>query len=55
MLASETVENYLKAIYLVQREAATDEAPMGKIAASLGVTPGSATSMVKKLVAARLA
>ena len=28
---------------------------MGKIAAALGVTAGTATSMVKKLVAARLA
>lgn len=55
MLATETVENYLKAIYLLQREAAADEAPMGKIAAALGVTTGTATSMVKKLVAAKLA
>ena len=55
MLASETVENYLKAIYLVQREAAAGEAPVGKVAAALGVTAGTATSMVKKLVAAKLA
>ena len=55
MLATETVENYLKAIYLLQRDAAADEASMGKIAAALGVTAGTATSMVKKLVAAKLA
>ena len=29
MLATETVENYLKAIYLLQREAAADEAKGG--------------------------
>lgn len=51
MLASQTVENYLKAIYIAQ--GATEEpeglVPMGQIAASLGVVPGTATTMVKTL------
>jgi DtxR family Mn-dependent transcriptional regulator len=51
MLASQTVENYLKAIYLAQ--AALDDAsalvPMGQLAAALGVVPGTATTMVKTL------
>lgn len=51
MLASQTVENYLKAIYIAQ--GATNDAeglvPMGQIAASLGVVPGTATTMVKTL------
>ena len=51
MLASQTVENYLKAIYLAQ--AALDDAsalvPMGQLATALGVVPGTATTMVKTL------
>jgi DtxR family transcriptional regulator, Mn-dependent transcriptional regulator len=51
MLASSTVENYLKAIHL---GAATLQAgqrllPMGQLAAALGVAPGTATTMVKTL------
>jgi DtxR family transcriptional regulator, Mn-dependent transcriptional regulator len=51
MLASQTVENYLKAIYVAQ--GADDEGqglvPMGQLAAALGVVPGTATTMVKAL------
>lgn len=51
MLPSQTVENYLKSIYLA--EAALDEerelVPMGQLAAALSVTPGTATTMVKTL------
>jgi DtxR family Mn-dependent transcriptional regulator len=50
MLASQTVENYLKAIYVAQLP--TDErslVPMGQLAAALGVVPGTATTMVKTL------
>ena len=49
MLPSQTVENYLKTIYLAQ-VADTDElVPMGQLASSLGVVPGTATTMVKAL------
>jgi DtxR family transcriptional regulator, Mn-dependent transcriptional regulator len=50
MLASQTVENYLKAIYVAQLP--SDErslVPMGQLAAALGVVPGTATTMVKTL------
>ncbi len=51
MLASQTVENYLKAIYMAQ--GAEDDprtlVPMGQLAAALGVVPGTATTMVKTL------
>ncbi len=51
MLASQTVENYLKAIYVAQGalEDAHDLVPMGQIALLLGVVPGTATTMVKTL------
>jgi DtxR family Mn-dependent transcriptional regulator len=51
MLPSQTVENYLKTIFLAQ-EAASDAAPLvpvGQIASALGVVPGTATTMVKAL------
>ncbi|MFN7984848.1 MAG: metal-dependent transcriptional regulator [Vicinamibacterales bacterium] len=57
MLPSSTVENYIKAIYQGQ-SALSPEArlvPMGHVAASLGVTPGTATTMVKALAESGLA
>src|SRR5438309_11810979 len=57
MLPSSTVENYLKAIYagqaVLQRDARL--VSMGQVAASLGVTPGTATTMVKALAESGLA
>jgi DtxR family transcriptional regulator, Mn-dependent transcriptional regulator len=51
MVPSSTVENYLKAIYQGQLLLADGETlvPMGQVASSLGVTPGTATTMVKAL------
>ena len=51
MLPSSTVENYLKAIYLGQSALSGDDRllSMGHVAAALGVTPGTATTMVKAL------
>ena len=51
MLPSSTVENYLKAIYsgVSGLKAPHRLLPMGQLAASLGVTPGTATTMVKTL------
>jgi DtxR family transcriptional regulator, Mn-dependent transcriptional regulator len=49
-MASSTVENYLKQIYLEQQHAGTDDlVPMGRLAAAMGVVPGTATSMIKAL------
>ena len=51
MLASQTVENYLKAIYVAQGtlDDAGSLVPMGHLANALGVVPGTATTMVKAL------
>jgi Mn-dependent DtxR family transcriptional regulator len=51
MLPSATVENYLKAIYLRGATGTRPHGllPMGQLASSLGVTPGTATTMVKTL------
>lgn len=54
-MASETVENYLKAVYTLCGESPAGEAAMSKIAAVVGVTTGTATTMVKKLAASKLA
>lgn len=51
MLPSQTVENYLKSIYLAQVDLPGPDAlvPMGQLASALGVVPGTATTMVKTL------
>jgi DtxR family Mn-dependent transcriptional regulator len=56
MLPSSTVENYLKAIYLGQTQLLGPQrlVPMGQLASSLGVAPGTATTMVKTLAEAGL-
>ena len=49
-MASSTVEDYLKQIYLEQQAADPRElVPMGKLATAMSVVPGTATSMVKAL------
>ncbi len=48
-MASSTVENYLKQLYLEQRAEDGQMIAMGRIAAAMGVVPGTATSMVKAL------
>jgi DtxR family transcriptional regulator, Mn-dependent transcriptional regulator len=57
MLPSSTVENYLKAIYLGQTSLPLTVrlVSMGHVAAALGVTPGTATTMVKALAESGLA
>src|ERR1700674_2747145 len=51
MLPSQTVENYLKTIYLAQGDLPSNSAlvPMGHLASAVGVMPGTATTMVKAL------
>ena len=46
---SSTVEDYLKHLYAEQHDAGRRLLPMGKLAQALGVTPGTATTMVKAL------
>src|SRR6185369_17789704 len=49
MLPSQTVENYLKTIYLAQAPDPDALVPMGQLASALSVVPGTATTMVKAL------
>jgi DtxR family Mn-dependent transcriptional regulator len=50
VLPSQTVENYLKTIYLAQsNQGSNDLVPVGQLAAALGVVPGTATTMMKTL------
>jgi DtxR family Mn-dependent transcriptional regulator len=51
VLPTQTVENYLKTIYLAELDRSTSDGlvPMGQLATSLGVVPGTATTMVKAL------
>lgn len=53
-MASSTVEDYVKAVYLLQQDSPAGEASVAGIAAMLGVTKGSVTSMVRKLKDAQL-
>jgi len=57
MLPSSTVENYLKAIYQGQARLSDNDrlVPMGQVASALGVTPGTATTMIKALAESGLA
>lgn len=48
-MATSTVENYLKTLYAEQQRAGGELVAMGAVAASMSVTPGTATSMVKAL------
>ena len=48
-MATSTVEDYLKATFLLQQDSPNNEATVAGLAATLGVTKGSVTSMVRKL------
>src|SRR4051812_34466163 len=48
-MASSTVEDYLKQLYLEQQRSDQELVLMGKLAAAVGVVPGTATSMIKVL------
>ncbi len=51
MAPSQTVENYLKAVYQAQVALTDPKAlvPMGRLSSTLGVVPGTATTMMKTL------
>jgi DtxR family Mn-dependent transcriptional regulator len=53
-MPSTTVENYLKQIYLEQQPLGAQLVPMGRLAAAMAVTPGTATTMIKALAEANL-
>ena len=54
-MASLTVENYVKEIHRISTAEEGRPATTGQLAAALGVSPGTVTSMLKTLDAARLA
>jgi DtxR family transcriptional regulator, Mn-dependent transcriptional regulator len=56
VLPSQTVENYLKTIYLAQasQTSADELVPVGQLATALRVVPGTATTMMKALAEAGL-
>jgi DtxR family Mn-dependent transcriptional regulator len=54
-MASLTVENYAKTIYLLAQSASAGAVATGQIATALGVLPGTVTSMLKTLDESNLA
>jgi DtxR family Mn-dependent transcriptional regulator len=48
-MASRTIENYLKQLYLEEQSAPGEFVPMGRLATLMSVVPGTATAMVKAL------
>lgn len=56
MSQSTTAQNYLKELYQLQQrpDAGSAPIPLGKLAAALAVTPGTATTMVKRFADAGL-
>lgn len=54
-MPSLTVENYVKTIFQISSDQEGKPASTGQIASALGVLPGTVTSMLKTLDAARLA
>ena len=53
-MASSTVEDYIKHIFVLSEGAEVAEVSMGRVADALGVVPGTATTMVKALADAGL-
>lgn len=53
-MASSTVEDYIKHIFLLQKADDPALVPMGTIASRVGVVPGTATTMIKALAEANL-
>ena len=48
-MATSTVEDYVKQVFLIQQELNGETAPMGRLSEALGITPGTTTTMVKSL------
>ena len=48
-MATSTVEDYVKRIFLIQQELDGNTAPMGRLSEAMEITPGTTTTMVKAL------
>jgi DtxR family Mn-dependent transcriptional regulator len=53
-MPTSTVENYVKRLYMEQQRSPDRLVPMGRLAAVMGVVPGTVTTMVKALGEERL-
>jgi len=53
-MASSTVENYLKTLYTQQPDFPGQSVPLGRLAERLELTPGTVTTMIKRLAGANL-
>jgi DtxR family Mn-dependent transcriptional regulator len=53
-MASSTVENYLKTLYTQQQDYPGEPVPLGKLAERLELTPGTVTTMIKRLAGSNL-
>ena len=53
-MPTSTVENYVKQLYLEQQRSPGTLVPLGKLANSLGVVPGTVTTMIRTLADAEL-
>lgn len=53
-MATSTVEDYLKQIFLAEERSAGERVSTGQIASALKVAPGTATAMIKTLADSRL-
>jgi DtxR family Mn-dependent transcriptional regulator len=54
-MATSTVENYIKQIFMEQQQCGQNLVPLGRLAELMGVVPGTVTTMVKTLHDAKLA
>jgi len=50
-MATSTVEDYIKQVFLLQQEYPDQMVPMGRLSVAVGITPGTATTMVKGFAA----
>jgi DtxR family Mn-dependent transcriptional regulator len=53
-MPTSTVENYLKTLYTQQQEYPGEPVPLGKLAECLHLTPGTVTTMIKRLAESNL-
>jgi DtxR family Mn-dependent transcriptional regulator len=54
VMPTSTVENYLKTLYAQQQEYPGEPVPLGKLAECLHLTPGTVTTMIKRLAESKL-
>jgi DtxR family Mn-dependent transcriptional regulator len=50
-MATSTVEDYVKQIYLIEQERGDPLVPMGRLSEAMKITPGTTTTMMKSLAA----